>query len=92
MSRHLRKRRNFHWHIDYLRDRSSVLACLPIRSAVTLECEMAGAVMRIADGSVPCFGSSDCACPSHLFRFASNPLKTPGFIEMLLYFRIDRLV
>lgn len=92
MSRHLRKRKNFHWHIDYLRDRALILACLPVRSAGPLECDMAQALKEIADGSVPGFGSSDCSCPSHLFRFSSNPLRSAPFIKMLLHFRIDRLM
>jgi sugar fermentation stimulation protein A len=91
MSRHLRKRKNFHWHIDYLRDRSIVVACLPVRSAEPVECKMAGAMKGIAEGSVPGFGSSDCACASHLFRFNSNPLRFAPFIDTLLHFRIDRL-
>ena len=91
MSRHLRKRKNFHWHIDYLRDKATVLVCLPVRSTEKLECDMAIAMMGISDGSVPGFGSSDCSCPSHLFRFNSNPLNLDPFIKTLIHFRIDRL-
>ncbi|MGC9490424.1 MAG: DNA/RNA nuclease SfsA [Thermovirgaceae bacterium] len=91
MQRHLRRRKNFRWHIDYLREHCHVVACLPVRSADPLECGLARAVAAIADGSVPCFGSSDCLCPSHLFRFSSNPLKNRRFISVLLDFRINRL-
>lgn len=92
MSRHLRKRKNFRWHIDYLRDRTLILACLPVRSAGPLECDMARAMEDIADDSVPGFGSSDCSCPSHLFRFSTNPLKLTSFLNTLLHFRIERLI
>jgi sugar fermentation stimulation protein A len=91
MQRHLRRRKKFHWHIDYLREHCHVVACLPIRSADSLECGLARAVADIAEGSVPRFGSSDCLCPSHLFYFSSNPLKNAKFIELLVNFRIDRL-
>lgn len=92
IARHQRKRKNFHWHIDHLREASRLIACLPVRSAVTVECEMARALKNIADGSVPGFGSSDCSCPSHLFRFASNPVKSAPFLNILIHFRIDRLL
>jgi len=91
MQRHLRRRKKFHWHIDYLREYCDVVACLPVRSADSLECDLAGAVAAIADEPVPRFGSSDCLCPSHLFRFSSNPLKNRRFISILLDFRINRL-
>jgi sugar fermentation stimulation protein A len=91
MQRHLRRRKKFHWHIDYLREHCHVVACLPIRSADSLECGLARAVADIAEGSVSRFGSSDCLCPSHLFYFSSNPLKNAKFIEVLVNFRIDRL-
>ena len=92
MSRHLRKRKNFHWHVDYLREVSRFVVCLPVRSSLPVECDMAHALEGIADGEVPGFGSSDCSCPSHLFRFSSNPLRSAPFIKMLLHFRIDRLM
>ncbi|MFP4482532.1 MAG: DNA/RNA nuclease SfsA [Thermovirgaceae bacterium] len=92
MSRHLRRRKNFHWHVDYLREHCDVVVCLPVRSADPLECDLAGAVGAIAGSSTSCFGSSDCTCPSHLFYFSANPLNNPGFIDILLDFRIDRLL
>ena len=92
MSRHLRRRKNFHWHIDYLREHCKVAGCLPVRSADHLECGLATAVGSVAEGSVPGFGSSDCSCGSHLFRFFSDPLENRKFVEILMDFRIDRLV
>jgi len=92
MERHRRRRKNLHWHVDYLREVSRFVFCLPVRSSLPVECDMAQALKDIADGSVPGFGSSDCSCPSHLFRFSSNPLRSAPFIKMLLHFRIDRLM
>ena len=61
-----------HWHMDYLN--------LPARQIHVsaqdkqLEHEWAYALLQNADGSIPGFGCSDCACFSHLFYFKS--LKT----------------
>ena len=91
MERHMRKHTAVHWHIDYLKGHADRCTAIPIRSSVPLEHELAEAVGRIADGCVASFGSSDCDCPSHLFRFADNPLHRQPFIDLLQYFRIDRL-
>ena len=91
LERHLRKRTALHWHIDYLKGYADKCTAIPIRSSTPLEHELAEAVGRIADGCVASFGSSDCDCPGHLFRFAENPLRRQSFIDLLLHFRIDRL-
>lgn len=91
LERHRRLRKNLHWHIDYLRQESEFETALPIRSSVSLECPVARAMDTLADWKIPGFGSSDCSCPSHLFGMKSNPLHSPEFIRLLLYFRIDRL-
>jgi sugar fermentation stimulation protein A len=91
MDRHLRKRKKFFWHIDYLRDHARTCIALPIRSQASLEHEVGFALNRIADWSVPGFGSSDCPCETHLFAMHDNPVHSQEFIDMLQYFRIDRL-
>lgn len=91
MERHLRKRKKFFWHIDYLRDRAEACTAIPIRSHTSLEHEVAFALSKIADWSVSGFGASDCSCETHLFAMRDNPLSRPAFIDMLQYFRIDRL-
>lgn len=91
IERHLRVKKTFHWHIDYLTSRADGLRAVPIRSADDLEHDLAASLMTLSDGSVPRFGSSDCACGTHLFRMATNPLQSPAFIDLLLRFRIDRL-
>jgi len=90
MERHMRKRKSFFWHIDYLRDGADTCVALPIRSSDPLEHEMAGAVGKIAGWSIPGFGSSDCSCATHLFSMQRNPLHCPAFIDLLQYFRMDR--
>ena len=91
IARHLRKNKTVHWHIDYLKEYTDRCTAMPIRSSTPLEHELAEAVGKIADGCVASFGSSDCDCPSHLFYFAENPLHGQPFIDLLQYFRIDRL-
>jgi sugar fermentation stimulation protein A len=91
MERHVRKHTVSHWHIDYLKGYADRCTAIPIRSSAPLEHALAEAVGKIADGCVASFGSSDCDCPSHLFRFAENPLRSQAFLDQLQYFRIDRL-
>lgn len=87
--RHLRKRH--HWHIDELRARSHLITVLAIRSSTRLECEIAGALSKISEGSILGFGCSDCSCPAHLFTMSGNPLHSEKFQKILQYFRMDRL-
>jgi sugar fermentation stimulation protein A len=53
------------------------------------ECRLADEVRRIATDEVPGFGSSDCGCPGHLFRFEGAPDRTAPFQEMLTRLRHD---
>jgi len=91
IGRHQRLRKKMHWHIDYLRAAADFHAALPIRASDDLECEIATALGKIADWQVPGFGSSDCGCPTHLFGLAEDPVHSRAFIDLLLYFRMDRL-
>ncbi len=92
LERHLRRRKTFFWHIDYLREAAAACTALPIRTGDDLEHELAAAINRIAGHSIPRFGSSDCRCDSHLFAMQDNPAHHPAFIELLQYFRMDRLI
>ncbi len=91
IQRHLKKRKKFFWHIDYLRDHADRCLALPVRSSTPLEHNLAGALGKISDWSVPGFGSSDCSCKTHLFGMHTDPLESSQFMEVLQYFRIDRL-
>jgi sugar fermentation stimulation protein A len=91
MERHLRRKKRFFWHIDYLRDQAASCFAIPIRTGDAIEHDLAAAVAAISDWSVPRFGSSDCSCGSHLFGMAEDPVHTPRFIELLQYYRMDRL-
>lgn len=92
LARHQRKRKKMHWHIDYLRQHTDVVAVLPIRTQDDLEHELAHAIDAIADWHVDAFGCTDCECQSHLFGFAENPIHTQAFMQVVEDFRMNRLV
>lgn len=91
LERHQRKRKRFHWHIDYLRAYGESHGAVAIRATADLEHELAAAVSALADWQIPGFGCSDCQCTSHLFGMQQDPLHVPRFIKLLQYFRMDRL-
>jgi len=92
VERHKRKIKNHHWHIDYLLDKMKIYKSIEIRSPEKLECEVAISVKNLSDGEIKNFGSSDCGCNSHLFFFNENPLHRKDFIELILDFRMKRLI
>jgi sugar fermentation stimulation protein A len=92
IGRHGRLTKSLFWHVDYLRAKAELQAVVPIRTADDLECEIAQSLKKIADWEMPGFGSSDCACPSHLFGMGKNPFLSPEFISLLQHFRMDRLM
>ncbi len=92
LERHKRERKRLFWHIDYLRAHAEFHLALPIRASDPLECKLAEAVKEISDWQIPNFGCSDCDCGSHLFGMSQDPIRTPEFISLLQYFRMDRLI
>ncbi len=91
LERHKRERKKLFWHIDYLRAHAKVHLVLPIRASDPLECELADALRKISNWQVPDFGCSDCSCGSHLSGMSKDPIRSPEFISLLQYFRMDRL-
>lgn len=91
VNRHRSERKNFFWHIDYLRDFAGFHAALPIRTSDDLECEIAASLNEMADWRISDFGSSDCSCQTHLFGMKDDPVHSPEFVKRLLYFRMGRL-
>jgi Uri superfamily endonuclease len=74
--RHLARERDRRprWHVDHL----LLSPCFTLRHVVygpsedDLECTLAGS---LGGDAIPFFGSSDCACRSHLFHRTADPLK-----------------
>jgi len=92
VSRHLRKEKTKHWHIDYLlsEDAARIVSIIVIPSDENVECEVN---QRIRDElnaktTVKKFGASDCTkkCGSHLLYFphaASIDLLTTEILDLL---------
>lgn len=91
LARHQRKRKRLHWHIDYLRQHSKVVAAIPVRTTADLEHEIAGALSQIAQWQIPGFGCTDCTCSSHLFGFKSNPIHEKSVMQLVEDVRMNRL-
>lgn len=87
IERHRRLRKRKHWHIDHLREEARFVEAWAFRSPRREECALARAAARIAAEALPRFGSSDCRCPSHLFRFDEDPRPLSAFHELLARFR-----
>ncbi|KPK35077.1 MAG: hypothetical protein AMJ66_02235 [Betaproteobacteria bacterium SG8_40] len=74
VSRHVREKATRHWHIDYLRTVAAPVAAWWSDSTRELEHRWARILSGLPGSSpVPRFGSSDCDCESHLFRFVNMP-------------------
>ena len=91
LDHHKRKRKNKHWHLDYLRNECQVIAGLPIRTADDLECSLAQSVKKIADWEIKGFGCTDCHCSSHLFGMSNNPIHDKNFMQVVEDYRMNRL-
>ena len=90
VTRHQRRRKTMHWHVDYLRQQASEVVPLPIRSSRRLECELARAFGGLLKPVVPGFGCSDCSCRTHLLWQKLDPLADPRFHELLQRYRMAR--
>jgi len=88
IARHLRRRKRFHWHIDFLRDQTSRVVGLPIRSTQKQECALADELSQVFKSHSPGFGSSDCSCRTHLYFSSQDPFQVRGFHEVLERFRM----
>lgn len=92
IQRHMKKNKLLRWHIDYLVPVLENLKPIPIRSSESLECLLSMELRRLNYEGIPQFGSSDCNCQSHLFYYNKNPLQDERFIDILLKYRINRLM
>jgi Uri superfamily endonuclease len=68
VSRHLRREKRKHWHIDYLREHVTPEEVWISYAANRLEHKWAGILFELPEMlPVQDFGCSDCGCYSHLF-------------------------
>ncbi|MBU3948898.1 MAG: GIY-YIG nuclease family protein [Proteobacteria bacterium] len=74
VSRHCRKAKSKHWHIDYLREFAIIASVWYSHSPIRLEHHWAAALAKLDETEpVKGFGCSDCKCESHLFFAAKEP-------------------
>ncbi len=75
VSRHLKKTKNNQWHIDYLRTHLEPYEVWYTHHKEKQECTCLRHLCAMNGSDCPCkgFGSSDCACPSHLVYFKHKP-------------------
>lgn len=66
ISRHLRKNKKFHWHIDYLLQKADILEVYLKENTIKEECKLANIFSEKLE-KIPGFGCSDCKCKSHMF-------------------------
>ncbi len=68
ITRHLRREKRKHWHIDFLVERSMVKHVIVIPTDERLECRINRFLLQREGVSIPVkeFGSSDCSCGAHL--------------------------
>lgn len=73
--RHLRASKKLHWHIDYLRQKLSMVAVWYAKTVSVHEHRWANTMCRWSRVviAVPGFGASDCQCESHLFFCRTAP-------------------
>ena len=69
LARHLRRDKPRHWHIDALTAVARPVAIWTRATPERLECIWARTLAALPGVTLPVagFGSSDCACPAHLF-------------------------
>ncbi|MBN1532468.1 MAG: DNA/RNA nuclease SfsA [Spirochaetes bacterium] len=87
IARHRRKGKRLFWHIDYLTEEMSVAADIPIVGTERLECRLAADMRSLGGEVVKGFGSSDCSCAGHLFRFTQNPLHLRELWQRVMEYR-----
>jgi len=91
LARHSRTRKGMEWHIDYLRNKTSVAGSWPIRNKTLQVCDLAAMVSDIANSSVTGFGSSDCNSNSHLFYFEKDPTHTRNLQDLISRVRMEEI-
>lgn len=83
IARHMRKRKNKHWHIDFLAEVADSIESVPIRTSERIECGLAHAISENCTKYIPNFGCTDCGCHSHLFQFSEDPQHYEWFYTVI---------
>ena len=75
LAHHRKRAARPHWHVDHLRLHAQLERVWFTHDPVRREHQWAQAMQRLPGAEMPLhgFGSSDCACTSHLVRFVRRP-------------------
>ena len=90
VSRHMRLRKKMHWDVDYIRQVSDKFVAYPVRTPLSIECDLAEAVGDLFEPVIPGFGASDSALGTHLFFSKTDPSLLRQFQLILENFRFIR--
>ncbi len=71
VARHRRRRKKLRWHIDYLLRAAELTEVFAVPTTRRIECTQNRWALSLPGAAIVAhgFGSSDCACPSHLVYF-----------------------
>ena len=82
VARHCRKEKRKHWHIDFLREKTILIAVWVDHSPFKLEHDWAKDVVKMGGISpIRGFGCTDCQCDAHLFFSEAKP-KRDEFVTL----------
>jgi len=75
LAHHRKRAARPHWHVDHLRLHTRLERIWYTHDSVRREHQWAQVMQRLPGAEMPRhgFGASDCACVSHLVRFARRP-------------------
>lgn len=84
LSRHLRKEKKMHWHIDYFLQFAEIQQIYLWSAKKELECLLASYLVQLPAVQIPVdsFGASDCSCKSHFF-YAIYPLNIANLLHLV---------
>jgi Uri superfamily endonuclease len=87
LSHHINISTKPHWHIDYLRKKSSLNKIYFVAGLRELEHSFADSLSKFLITPIKHFGSSDCKCQSHLF-YSKKESKINKLLDNLLHITI----
>jgi len=91
ISRHLRKTKRNFWHIDYLlnHELAQIIAVVYSETKRSMECKVNESIRRELRASFRAahFGSSDCACETHLLQVADERIVEQLIKDVRLSYR-----
>ena len=74
LKRHFKKKKKLRWHIDYLLSSPKVypLYAVVFKLPKKYECLFSALLASLGYERIRGFGSSDCRCPSHLYKIDNS--------------------